>query len=188
MAVVRINLAAPDAFASIETFVVILAAEQPENNWWPAVLFGTGLVVLGLGMMAAHWRSWRRQEHDPEADEVDRRHYANRFRRRMQTSGLIVLVGVMLGAGDVFIWRFGPAASTVFWVFLLLLVCWIALLAVGDMTAIQSHSRNQMADIEARRRVLEQELAEIRQRETASAVDGERPVNGERRRNGERLE
>ena len=100
----------------------------------------------------------------------------------MQTSGLIVAVGVMLGAGDVFIWRFGPAASTVFWMFLLILVCWVALLAVGDMTAIQSHSRNQMADLEAQRRVLEQELAEIRQRQASP------PVNGERRRNGERLE
>lgn len=139
----------------------------------PAVMFGSVLVVLGVGMMISHWRSWKRQQSDFETDDTDRVHYANQFRRRMQTSALIAIVGVLLAVGDVFIWQFGPAASTVFWLLLLLLVCWIAILAVGDMTAIQSHSRNRLADLEAHRRILERELAEIRAR------SGSQPLNDE---------
>lgn len=160
---------------------MIIGAEQPANNWWPAVIFGSGLVVLGIGMMIAHWRSWKRQQQDADAGGSDRAHYGNRFRRRMQTSALIAIVGLLLGLGDVFIWRFGVPAATLFWLVMLILVCWIAVLAVGDMTAIQAHSRNQLADIEAHRRVLEQELAEIRARTGASPLNGERRQNGDRR-------
>ena len=157
---------------------VIVAAEQPANNWWPAVIFGSGLVVLGVGMMIAHWRSWKRQQLDAETSNTDQLHYANRFRRRMQTSALIAIVGLLLGLGDVFIWRFGVPAATLFWMVMLILVSWIAVLAVGDMTAIQSYSKNQLADLETQRRVLEKELAEIRARNGT-------PTNGERRNNGD---
>ncbi|MBI1309724.1 hypothetical protein GC176_00340 [bacterium] len=166
----------PHIFDFVEINPVILAAEHPENNWLPAVVFGGGLVVLGIGMMIGHSRSWKRQQADASVDDLDRIHYANRFRRRMQTSALIAIVGALLAVGDIFIWRFGPAVSTVFWLLILLLVCWVALLGVGDMTAIQSHSRNRLADLEAQRHVLEQELEAIRAR------SGARPVNGERHR------
>ena len=159
---------------------MIVAAEQPANNWWPAVIFGSGLVVLGVGMMIAHWRSWKRQQLEAETDTPDQLHYANRFRRRMQTSALIAIVGLLLGLGDVFIWRFGVPAATLFWMVMLILVCWIAVLAVGDMTAIQSHSKNQLADLETQRRVLEKELAEIRAR-NGTPINGERPNNGDQR-------
>ena len=157
---------------------MIVAAEQPSNNWWPAVVFGSGLLVLGVGMMIAHWRSWKRQQHEADANDADRTHYANRYRRRMQTSALIAIVGLLLGLGDVFIWRFGVPAATLFWMVMLILVCWIAVPAVGDMTAIQSHSKNQLADLETQRRVLEKELAEIRARNGT-------PTSGERRNNGD---
>ncbi len=179
----HVSLLTPGPFVCegpLETHSVIIAAEQPENNWWPAVTFGSALVLLGIGMMIAHWRSWKRQQADTTADNSDHRHYANRYRRRMQTSALIAIVGTLLAPGDVFIWRFGVPAATLFWMVMLLLVCWVAVLAIGDMTAIQSHSKNQLADLEAQRRVLEQELAEIRAR-TANP-----PANGERRNNGDR--
>lgn len=160
---------------------MIVAAEQAANNWLPAVIFGSGLVVLGIGMMIAHRRSWKRQQLEPTANDADRTHYANRYRRRMQTSALIAMVGLLLGLGDVFIWQFGVPAATLFWMVMLILVCWIAVLAVGDMTAIQSHSKNQLADLEAHRRVLEQELAEIRARNRTQPVNGERCNNGDGR-------
>ncbi len=160
---------------------MIVAAEQPANNWWPAVIFGSGLVALGIAMMIAHWRSWKRQQIEADTNDTERAHYANRYRRRMQTSALIAVVGLLLALGDVFIWRFGVPAATLFWMVMLILVCWIAVLAVGDMTAIQSHSKNQLADLEAHRRVLEQELAEIRARNGTPTTDHERRNNGDRR-------
>lgn len=154
--------------------ISVAAAAPGENNWWPAVIFGSSLVLLATGMMTAHWRSWKRQTADPDATDADQVHYANRFRRRMQTSGMIALTGILVALGDVFIWQFGAPTATVFWMITLLLVCWIAVLAIGDMTAIQSHSKNQLADLEAHRRILEQELAEIRARSNGSDRNGNR--------------
>ncbi len=159
---------------------MIVAVEQPANNWWPAVIFGGVLVVLGVGMMISHRRSWKRQQDEVGASDADRIHYANRFRRRMQTSALIAIVGVLLGLGDVFIWRFGVPAATLFWMVMLILVCWIAVLAVGDMTSVHSHSKNQLASLEAHRRAFEQELARIRTTNGTPPVNGERPPNGSR--------
>ena len=133
-----------------------------ENNWIPAVALGTALVLLGCGMMYSHLRAWRRQKLELMEDATDYRHFHGRFRRRMQTSACLAIVGFLIGVGDNVIWQFGPLASTIFWLMVIVFVCWIAMLALGDLTAVRAHSQTAMARNEAQRRALERELEEYR--------------------------
>ena len=69
----------------------------------PALIVGGVLVALGALFMWSHIRSWRRTQHDPELEDRDERHYRVQFRRRMQTSGMIVLISVLIPLGDALI-------------------------------------------------------------------------------------
>lgn len=143
-----------------------------ENNWIPAAVFGGSLVVLGVGMMIAHSRAWKRQRQDEELSERDLEHLRNRFSRRTQTSAMVAVVGCMVGLGDVFVWQFGPLIATVYWMLVMLFVFWIALLAIGDFTSVRSHSQITMAEVESKRKALEAELAEYRRRSNGKPFQG----------------
>ena len=133
-----------------------------ENNWMPAVALGSSLIILACCMMWSHNNAWRRQQQDLDEDDTDRAYYFGRYRRRMQTSGFLAIVGFLIGVGDIAIWRFGPFASAIFWLMIIVFAGWIGLLALGDLTAVRTHSQIEMAKHEAQRRVLERELQELR--------------------------
>lgn len=134
------------------------------NELFPARVIGGCLIVLGAVMLAAHVRAWRKQQAEVDLDESDRRHYRTRFRRRMQTSGLILVLGVLIPLGD---WLFvlgRPVVSTLFWVGVLVLVGWVVLLGIGDLLATKAHSRVSLSRLHVKQRQLEQELAALRRR------------------------
>ena len=135
-----------------------------ENNWVPAAIFGGSLVLLGAGMMYGHARAWKQQRADESLEDSDRRHLRNRYLRRMQTSGAVVFTGCLIGIGDAFIWQLGPAVATFYWLFVIMLVFWIALLALGDLTSVRTHSQTAMSQLESTRKELEAELAKHRHR------------------------
>ena len=140
------------------------------NNWIPAAILGTALVVLASVMMWSHIRAWRRHKRDLMEDATDYRHYHGRFRRRMQTSAFLAIVGFLIGVGDMVIWQFGPLASTIFWLMVIVFVFWIAMLALGDLTAVRSHSQSAIARHEAERRAIEQELKKYRKRSNGRPI------------------
>ena len=149
----------------------------PENNWIPAAIFGGALVALGTGMILSHRKNRRRQRNDDSIDDAEWSHLTNRYRRRMQTSAMVILVGAMIAGGDALVWNLGPLASTLYWLFVIFLVCWIALLAVGDLTSIQVRARVTSAKYDAMRQKLEDELAQQRARnngrQTGNSRDSE---------------
>ncbi|MDA0587784.1 MAG: hypothetical protein O2820_02880 [Planctomycetota bacterium] len=141
---------------------MIIAAE---NNWLPSAIVGAVLVVFGLLWMWSHVRAWRVEQGDDSLGEFDRAHFANRFRRRMQTSGMVVLIGILIPAGDVFVWKWGPWTSTAYWLGILIMAMWVGVQALGDFTAVQSYSRAAMASVNSKRQQAEAELAEYRRRQ-----------------------
>lgn len=143
------------------SFMIIAA----ENNWIPSAVVGAVLVTFGLLLMWSHVIAWRSEQNDESLGEFDRAHFANRFRRRMQTSGTVVLIGILIPAGDVFVWQWGPWTSTGFWLGILFLVMWVGVQALGDFTAVQSYSRAAMASVNSKRQQAEAELAEYRRRQ-----------------------
>jgi len=135
------------------------------DDWYAAAAVGVGLVLTGLAMMFGHWRSWQQQKSDESFDELDQRHYYARFQRRMQTSGLIVLLGILIPIGDSpLLCQQGPLVSTCYWIAILFIPMWIVLLAMGDWSSTKAHSKIALARDQQMQRELEAQLSQIRSR------------------------
>ena len=130
-----------------------------------APLVGFGIVAIGLGLMRWHFVAWREQRADPSLSESERGLYERRYRRRMQTSGLLAVLGVLLGLGDVVVaQQVSPLLFLVWILAMLFLVCWIILLALGDMASTAVYSRQQLARVRQEQRALELRLEEMKNR------------------------
>jgi hypothetical protein len=70
------------------------------------------LALLGLSglLLDQHRRSWRNVENDPKLPAIERRYALSQYRRRMQASGIIGLVGVAVGVGPMVPHRPWPMA------------------------------------------------------------------------------
>lgn len=130
----------------------------------PAV--GLVLLLVGLGLMRSHVRTWESQKEDASLDEADRRHYHRRYRRRLQTSGLIVLLGVLLPAGDLLIPANRPGLFATYWFCVLLLAGWVIVMGLGDLASTGAHARASLARVRQKQRELERALEEYRSRQS----------------------
>lgn len=135
------------------------------DNWIPAVVMGGSLVLLGGWFMSLHWQAWRRHAVDPTLDDGEREHYRRQFRRRMQASGIILVIGLMLPIGDSLIpWRKGDASiATLYWLFVLGLTCWVLLLAMGDLASSRAQSRAALSRLRSKQRELQAEADRLRE-------------------------
>jgi hypothetical protein len=135
------------------------------------------LLVIGLLMMRAHRRTWALQQDDRGLNQWDRKRLRNRYRRRMQMSGMIATLGVMLGAGDALIWGQGLAVIAVYWIVVICLGAWLLLLGMGDLVSVRVDSQlaiKELREIGEHRKELEAEVAEMRRR----GSNGEAKSNG----------
>jgi hypothetical protein len=123
------------------------------------------LGAASLGLIRSHRRSWGRRQKDPSLDQADLLHYGAQFRRRMQASALLGVIGVLLLLGDLLIpWQKAPFLFSIYFGFILLLTGYLVLLAIGDALATASYTRAALARIQAQRRHLEREAAELREK------------------------
>lgn len=132
-----------------------------------APVVGLALVVTGLALMRWHHVAWRQQKHDPSLSDAERTHYFRRYRRRMQTSALLALLGLLMGVGDFALTQLRAPAPWLFLIWIaamLLLVLWIILLALGDMASTAVHSRRELTRVRQEQRALEQRLEDLKSR------------------------
>ena len=107
-----------------------------------------GLVFsISVALIAWHVQEWRRTK-KTAADDRERQFAWRRFRRRLQASSIIGLVGAMIFATSIVA---NPVTALAYWMAILLLVIWMMALAVGDAIS----SRNFLR-AEHRRQVSEQ--------------------------------
>ncbi len=98
-------------------------------------LFAVALVLIGGVLVGLHLRSWRSaRERDLEGEEFEFAH--GQYRRRMQTSAMVSLVGVLIFIGQ---WVSGGVLVLFFWLAVVLIVVWIMLLAMADVMATRVH-------------------------------------------------
>lgn len=137
------------------------------GNWIISTSFGVALVAIGLGLLRAHRKAWRNQKNDPDLDDADRQHYYTRYRRRMQASGILTLLGVLIPVGDVLIpWKNFPLACALYWSIVILLALWVVLLGTGDALATAAHGRIALSRVRRKQRQLEEQVSEIRRRQS----------------------
>jgi hypothetical protein len=102
---------------------------------WSSLLISLFLLSTALGLMYWHVHSWRSaQTADMEPNELD--FYRRQFRRRIQTSAMLGILGVILFCGELLaLWISSQLFFIIYWSVALLLVIWLALLALVDIWA-----------------------------------------------------
>ena len=139
------------------------------NDWLPMTLAGTILVIMGGLMIRSHLRTWWRHRDNSSLGEREMQYCFAQYRRRLQTSAIIVLLGVLLFVGDVALSRVLPEEYFVevfgiYWIVVLCLTLWIVVLALGDITAIRIHSKTVLNRHLRKQRELEEQLSELKKR------------------------
>ncbi len=133
----------------------------------PALVFGACLVIGGSCALVWHVRSWRRQQQDAATTDAERNYYRRQFARRVQASGIIVLLGILLPIGDLPLWKDYPGSWACFWIAVLSLTLWLLVLGCRDLLSTRVHSRNaheSLRLLREKQRELEQEVARIKAR------------------------
>ena len=133
-------------------------------HWMPSFLVCIALVALGGFMIRGHLRSWAERQSQGISDPADLLHYHGQYRRRLQTSALITLIGILIFVGDVISEQIGPQLFGWYWVVVLALVAYLVLLAILDGLSTASHTRAALARLRAQRRQLERHAAELKER------------------------
>ena len=115
------------------------------NDIKASLSVGITLILLGAWLIRWHRAAWGRHRDSEAGDDRERRHYRLQFRRRIQVSALLILLGVMLPIGDwLMVQRRNPMWITIFWIAVLTLAVWIMLLAVVDWLERERDIRRAM--------------------------------------------
>jgi predicted lipid-binding transport protein (Tim44 family) len=127
------------------------------------ILLPTVLLLAALAMLYSHLRAWREYQRQPlENDERDYRR--RQFRRRMQSSTMLGLLGVGLGAGQaLMLWFPSPFWLGVFWAAMLLGLLWVGLLALADAWETRHFYGRRQCQCLIERAALEAKLRRIQE-------------------------
>jgi hypothetical protein len=129
------------------------------------------LLLIGLSgwMLDWHRRSWRKTEADASISDIERRYALSQYRRRMQASSIIGVLGVAIALGPVVPRRPWPMMMYLIWVAGACLA--ITFLAAIDAWATRQYfarlrSQNLAAQVQLSR---ELRIEEARQQKSSAA-------------------
>jgi hypothetical protein len=142
----------------------VIADILPALHWIPSLLVCVSLVTIGVFMIRGHIRGWAERQAEGITDPADLLHYHSQYRRRIQTSALIVIIGVLVFVGDVISKPIGVRLFGIYWAVVLALVAYLIVLAILDGLSTASHTRAALARLRAQRRQLERNAAELKER------------------------
>ncbi len=128
--------------------------------------FAAAVSLFGVLMMWRHRSQWNQQQADPQMEVGERRFLHRRYRLRMQSSALTVILGLMLNASNEHLvnwnWR-QPGPFFLYVTVMLVLAVWIIILACADFLSAQVVQRMTLARLQEHQRQLEQSIVELRQ-------------------------
>jgi MFS family permease len=128
---------------------------------WSTGLFALFLLSVAAGLMVSHARSWlamRSAQLEPREADYRRR----QFRRRMQTSAMLGVLGVAIFVGHLLTaWVASRLFAVFYWGGVLLLLGWMALLALADILATKFHFSRLRQDYMVEQAKLQAELRRI---------------------------
>jgi hypothetical protein len=126
------------------------------------VVLSLTLLFISLALAAMHVRAWRTADHGGLA-AAERDFQERRYRRRLQTSLMLGVIGVLV-LGDLWLDQIVKDAwgRLLYWSGVGLLLLWLLLLAASDWLASRRHYRGQLDRLLADRDVLRADLERIR--------------------------
>jgi hypothetical protein len=109
------------------------------TDLWSYGAFSLVIVLAAGGLLAWHMRAWREAQR-AHLDPAELQYRRRQYRRRMQSSAMLGLlgVGIFIGAAAMY-FRAPPLAVTLYWLVVLLVLAWLALLALADAVATKYH-------------------------------------------------
>jgi hypothetical protein len=138
----------------------------------PALIVGTLLLIFGGSFIWRHIRTRQDQLRDESLVETDHEYLGRQFRRRLQASSLVCLIGILILVGDLVIpWGRGGRGDKVaaafwfaiYWGGIILLALWVMLLALGDYFSIRVNSSVKLSRLKAQEKSLRRELERLRE-------------------------
>ena len=134
-------------------------------DYLSSIVVALVLCASSAGLIAWHVRTWQRlqgAEIDPREREFRRRQY----RRRMQTSAMLGVLGAAIFIGQLLIvWPASWLLLAIYWSGVLVLVLWIALLALADMAATSFYYSREKNNSLVEHAKLQGELLRAREKE-----------------------
>jgi hypothetical protein len=117
-----------------------------------------GLVCISAVLVAWHVRGWRQADHGG-LGEQERDFHARRFRRRVQASAMVGVIGLLL-LGE--LWLKDPRVMLLYWSGVVLLLLWLLLLAASDWLASRVHFRGPLSRLQQDRVKLQADIDKLR--------------------------
>src|SRR5262245_50165886 len=103
------------------------------NHIKASLAVGITLILLGSALIRWHYTVWSAHRTDGDSDDREKNHYRTQFRRRVQVSALLILLGIMIPLGDALMeLRRAPLFLAWYWFAVLLVAFWVMLLAAFD--------------------------------------------------------
>lgn len=129
-------------------------------------LIASGVSLFGGLLMWRHQTQWNQQQADERIEPAERRFLHRQYRRRMQSSAMIAILGCILHASNEHLvaWHKAPAGFFAYVCLMLILVAWIVILAIGDLLASQIVHRSALSRLQEQRQELEQAVNELRRK------------------------
>ena len=122
------------------------------------LIFSSALMAIALVMVSVHIAAWRKVERR----KFGQAEYAfawNQYRRRMQTSGMLVSLAVFIFVGQ---FVRPPLVAVFYWFGVLVMVIWIVVLALRDLSASQRHYSRLSRSNQAQQDQLKTEIKRLR--------------------------
>ena len=122
------------------------------------------LVATSVALIVRHVRVWKGLKSEA-LDERELNFRRRQFRRRVQTSAMIGLLGVAIVVGQLLMDIVkSPRFHVYYWIGVLALLLWIVLLAVADMVATSAYYSRERSDLAVGHAKLQIELRKARER------------------------
>lgn len=131
------------------------------------MVVGGGLALLGSLTVFGHLKGWRNAREDDENDEFERAFLRKRVRRRLQTSMLLIVLGLMIGLHPFVIPdpKEAPQLFGVWWLAALLIAGWTIVMAMADLLSTRAHLQVSRARLQLKQRQLNEQLEEFHRRQ-----------------------
>ena len=131
------------------------------------------LVTASLWMMKMHIQAWRAARADESREPHELNYRRRQYRRRMQTSGILGLLGIAILAGHFVKPPMATVVVAVYWATVLLMVAWMLVLACFDAISTQLHLGRMQRRNESQQALLEAKLRRAKKEALADAGTAE---------------
>jgi hypothetical protein len=123
-----------------------------------------GVSLFGGGLMWWHHEAWARHQRDTTLEPGERLFFSGQYRRRMQASTMLLILGILLNASNEFLipWQNFPLLFFVYICAMLGLVAWMVMLALGDFFATRSIHQAALARLREHQRQLEHTVGQMK--------------------------